>query len=118
MAEKQTENSIAITITPAATQKILQATKQEDMKNMALRLAAKVGPEGEIQFGMGFDSERDKDLRIESAGIDILVSHHSRDLLNGVVLDYLEASPEEARFVFFKPGDGDSNSAESNQDNK
>lgn len=114
MAEKQTENSIAITITPAATQKILQATKQEDMKNMALRLAAKVGPEGEIQFGMGFDSERDKDLRIESAGIDILVSHHSRDLLNGVVLDYLEASPQEARFVFFKP----SEDAESNHDNK
>ena len=109
MAEKQTENSIAITITPAATQKILQATKQEDMKNMALRLAAKIGPEGEIQFGMGFDSERDKDLRIESAGIDILVSHHSRDLLNGVVLDYLETSPQEARFVFFKPGeDGES----------
>jgi len=114
MAEKHTENSIAITITPAATRKILQATKQEDMKNMALRLAAKVGSEGEIQFGMGFDSERDKDLRIESGGIDILVSHHSRDLLNGVVLDYVEASPEEARFVFFKPGED----TENNQDSK
>ena len=109
MTEKQTENSIAITITPAATRKILQATKQEDMQNRALRLAAKIGPEGEIQFGMGFDNESDKDLRIESGGIDILISHHSRDLLNGVVLDYVEASPEEARFVFFKPGeDGES----------
>lgn len=114
MTEKQTENSIAITITPAATQKILQATQQEDMQNMALRLAAKIGPEGEIQFGMGFDGERDKDLRIESAGIDILVSHHSRDLLDGVVLDYLEASPQEARFVFFKPGED----TENNQDSK
>jgi len=56
--------------------------------------------------------------RIESGGIDILISHHSRDLLNGVVLDYVEASPEDARFVFLKPGDGDNDNTENNQDSK
>lgn len=114
MTEKQTENLIAITITPAATRQILQATKQEDMQNMSLRLAAKIGPDGEIQFGMGFDGERDNDLRIESGGFDVLISRHSRDLLNGVVLDFMEVSAGESKFVFFKPGED----AENTQENK
>ena len=74
---------------------------------MSLRLAAKIGPDEKIEFGMGFDSERTKDLRIESGGFDILVSPHSHDLLNGVVLDFVATSTGETRFVFFKPGDAD-----------
>ena len=51
---------------------------------------AGVDPRGDIEYGMGFDVERENDLQVISEGVTLLVSHHSKDLLSGTVLDYVE----------------------------
>jgi Fe-S cluster assembly iron-binding protein IscA len=43
-----------------------------------------------VLLGIGFDTERANDELIETAGVTLLVSHHSRDLLEDMVLDFVE----------------------------
>jgi len=65
-------------------------------------VAAKREADGSVLLGIGFDDERTNDDLIETAGVTLLVSHHSRDLLEDMVLDFVDpdfvvvpAPPEE-----------------------
>jgi len=95
-----------ISITQAAAEQIRQAAVQSGAQDMALRVAAKVNPAGMLEFGMGFDNERENDQIVESWGMNILISRHSADLLADVTLDFTEVAPGEMSFVFMKPGSG------------
>jgi iron-sulfur cluster assembly protein len=93
-----------IQLTPLAAEMIQAAAIQGGMEGMALRLAAKELEDGSLQFGMGFDEEREHDMRLESAGVDLLVSRVSAPYFQGVVLDFVQ-SDAGAHFIFVQPED-------------
>ncbi|MDP2794336.1 MAG: iron-sulfur cluster biosynthesis family protein [Sulfurisoma sp.] len=96
-------------ITETAAEQIRRAaeSQQEPGEDTAvgLRIAAKVDEDGELAYGMGFDDERDNDVKVESAGITVLIAPHSSELLAGAMLDFVELNPGEFQFVFFNPNE-------------
>jgi iron-sulfur cluster assembly protein len=94
-------------LTPTAAEQILRAisTPQEDPDEPScLRIAAKI-EDGEIVYGMGFDSEREFDAVIESCGVTLLIAPPSQEFLKGATLDFVELHPGEFQFVFSNPND-------------
>lgn len=94
-----------ITVTQPAAQQIRQAAQHSEAEGMALRIAARRAPDGAIEYGMGFDDERENDVQVVAEGVTILVSSHSRELLAGAVLDFVELNPGEFQFIFINPND-------------
>lgn len=79
-----------LAITARAAQEVRRAAAAGGAEGMALRVAAKREDDGSVLLGIGFDAERTNDELIETAGVTLLVSHHSRDLLEDMVLDFVE----------------------------
>lgn len=98
-------HTVMIKITPAAAEQIRRAQAQGNAANLALRIAVKLEDDGSFAYGMGFDEAKDKDIKLHSEGIDILVSEASKDILIGATLDYVELNPNEHRFIFINPND-------------
>jgi len=95
-----------ITITPSAAEQIRESARQGNLHGTPLRIAAKRGEDGSIQYGMGFaDEEHEGDQKSNSEGIDIVVSTMSIDLLKDTVLDYVELDNGEKNFIFKNPTD-------------
>jgi len=94
-------------MTPAAAAAILDSANRSGAQGMALRLAVKVGANGAVQFGLGFDEEREQDRVIESHGARLLIAPPSQPLLAGVTLDFGEMDNGELGFVFLR-GEGGS----------
>lgn len=88
------------TLTPAAAARILDSARESDAAGMALRVAAKLEENGQISFGIGFDEEREHDLAYECEGLTILIAPPSRDLLDGLMLDFVEIGEDDWQFVF------------------
>ncbi|MCK9379469.1 MAG: iron-sulfur cluster assembly accessory protein [Sulfuritalea sp.] len=91
------------TLTPTAAEQIVRAAaEQPDSRGQPmLRVAAKYDEiDGELVYGMGFDDEREDDLKIDAGGIAILISPHSQPLLESTTLDFSEVQPGEFQFVF------------------
>jgi len=79
-----------LAITARAAQEVRRAAAASGAEGMGLRVAAKREADGKVLLGIGFDAERANDELIETAGVTLLVSHHSRDLLEDMVLDFVE----------------------------
>jgi iron-sulfur cluster assembly protein len=94
-----------ITITPQAAGQILESARRSEVKDVRLRLAARLDDKGTIEYGMGFDDAADGDLVAMSQGISVLVSPGSVELLTGATLDFVEINPGESRFIFINPND-------------
>lgn len=96
-----------LTLTPSAAEQILRAVsaQQEDTEEpTSLRIAAKI-EDGEIVYGMGFDTQREYDAIIESCGVTLLIAPPSQELLKGTTLDFIELHPGELQFIFINPND-------------
>lgn len=87
-------------VTPAAAQEILAAAVRSDAAGMALRVAARRADDGAVEFGMGFDEQREDDEPMRFDALTVLVGAPSRPLLDGAVLDYVELQPGQPEFVF------------------
>jgi len=97
-----------ITITPQAAAQIVTSAAESNAGGAGeacLRLAARLDDKGVIEYGMGFDDKAEGDTQFESAGVKILVSPGSVELLSGATLDYVEINPGEWRFIFINPND-------------
>ena len=94
-----------ITVTPQAAEQILKSAQQAGLKEACLRLAARLGDKGAIEYGMGFDDKAEGDAQFESNDIKVLVSSGCVELLSGATLDYAEINPGEPRFIFINPND-------------
>ncbi len=95
-------------LTPEAAEQIKQVTPpQNDNEALALRIAARTLPNGEIDYGMGFDEQREFDLEIAIHGINLLIGPNSRDLLDNITLDFVELEPGQFHFIFI-PSTADS----------
>jgi len=91
-------------VTPQAAAQIKNATPQgKDTEVLGLRIAARRMPDGELDYGMGFDEQREFDLEIAVEGVNILIGPNSRELLEGVTLDYVELEPGQFHFIFIPP---------------
>lgn len=95
-----------ISLTKVAAEQIAQAARESGAENMALRIAARLNEAGMLEFGLGFDEERDNDSRLESYGVTLLVHPSSAEYLQGVTIDYAESAPGEAHFIFMMPNQG------------
>jgi len=95
-----------ITITATAAQQIKAAAKQGRSEGMALRIAAQRGPDGAIQYAMGFDDlGRTDDVSFMSEGIELTIAPSCTTLLEGMTLDYVEYEPGQFDFIFLNPND-------------
>jgi len=72
---------------------------------MSLRIAAKRKADGSIEYAMGFDEPDGSDSRTKSEGIEIIVAPTSTELLDGVLLDYVELESGHFHFIFENPND-------------
>lgn len=87
-------------VTASATQEILAAAARSDAAGLALRVAARQVADGSIEYGMGFDEEREDDTPASFGELTVLVGSPSQPLLDGTVLDYVEIEPGRFDFVF------------------
>lgn len=94
---------MTFTLTPAASQEILAAAERSDAAGMALRVAARQVADGSLEYGMGFDEQREDDEPAEFGGLTVLLGSPSKPLLDGTVLDYVEVAPGRHDFVFIPP---------------
>lgn len=88
-----------LTITRNAAEQILRASLEAETAPL-LRVAARRMGDGSIDYGMGFDEWRTGDIRIICEGVAVLVAPPSRELLDDVVIDYVELAPGNRRFIF------------------
>ncbi len=94
-----------ITVTPQAAEQIAKSAPQTGAASACLRLAARLGDKGVLEYGLGFDEQADGDTKVLSNGIALLVAPGSIELLTGATLDYVEINPGEWRFIFLNPND-------------
>ena len=87
-------------VTSTASQEILAAASRSDAADMALRVAARHGPDGSIEYGMGFDEPREGDLPLQVRGVNVLIAPPSQPLLDDIVLDFVELEPGQFNFIF------------------
>lgn len=88
------------TLTPAAARQILEAARDTGAEQMALRVAARLEPDGSIDYGMGFDDVGSNDTRLLLEDVPVLIAAHHVDLLEDTVLDFVESEPGEFNFIF------------------
>lgn len=96
-----------IKLTPNAAKQVMESAKQSQSDALALRIAAKIKPDGTYEYGMGFDETKDDDVKISSEGINLIVSPDCRELLEDTVLDFVEMESGQFEFIFFNPNDPD-----------
>jgi iron-sulfur cluster assembly protein len=94
-----------IRITPAAIAQIQKSMDETQSQNLGLRLAARVGENQTIEYGMGFDEQQAGDARVEFNGVAVIFAEGMRELLTGATLDFVEVNPGEHNFIFINPND-------------
>ncbi len=93
------------TLTTSAAQQIQQAAASSEAQEMALRIAAKIDPDGSKQYGMGFDDPTEEDMKLDLKGVAVVIAGESQVLLADTVLDYVELNPGEFNFIFINARD-------------
>ena len=96
---------MSIKLTDAAVTQVKLAAEASGMQNMPLRIAAKRGGDGSIEYAMGYDEENEADTTREYDGLLLVVAPQSIDLLSGAILDYVELEGGEKQFIFMNPND-------------
>ena len=92
------------TVTRQAAIQIAKAAEESGAVGLALRIAAKRTPEGDVEFGLGFDEARVEDMEIVCpAGVNVVIGPKSWPLLKGATMDYVELAPGKFGFVFLPP---------------
>ena len=93
-------------VTTNAAQQIRYQAKQNRMEGMPLRIAAKRNPDGTLHYGMGFDDTgRDDDTSFQTAGIDVVISPMSLDLLSDTIVDYVQLDDGKYEFIYLNFND-------------
>lgn len=88
------------TLTSAAAQQIQQSATASDAQQLALRVAARRGADGDVEYGMGFDEPNDDDMKLDILGVPVVISLEHQDLLEQTTLDFVEMQPGQFNFIF------------------
>ena len=95
-----------ITLTAEAAEQIAISADQGDAKGVPLRIAILEQDDGSFHYAMGFDEQRlpgDSFVNIED--VSLVVSQNSRQLAEGMTIDYVELEPDKFEFIFLNPND-------------
>ena len=95
-----------ISLTTSAIEQIKLSASQGGMESMPLRVAIKELEDGSFHYAMGFDSQRlPGDNFVSFDGVDVVVSSGSKDLAEGMTIDFVELEPGKSEFIFLNPND-------------
>jgi iron-sulfur cluster assembly protein len=94
-----------ITISPSAAEQIRFSAKQTNSEDLPLRIAAQVAVDESIEYGLGFDEEKEGDMKFTIEGIDIVIAPACAEFLQGAHLDFVELEPGNSNFIFQNPND-------------
>ncbi len=95
-----------IKLTDAALKQILLSAEQGEMHATPLRIAIKEQDDGSFHYAMGFDEQRlPGDIFINIEDISLVVSETSKDLAEGLTIDYVELEAGKQEFIFLNPND-------------
>ena len=95
-----------VRLTTAALEQIKQSADQSGMASLPLRIAIKKQQDGSFHYAMGFDDQRlPGDSFFNFDGVDLVVSEISKDLADGLTIDYVEIEAGKPEFIFLNPND-------------
>lgn len=87
-------------LTNSAAKQIQEAANASQSQHLALRVAAKLDPDGEVQFGLGFDEPQEEDIKLELEGVNVVIRDEHQLLLETIELDFVEMESGEFNFIF------------------
>lgn len=95
-----------ISLTDAALEQIKLSAAEGGMGSLPLRVAIKEMEDGSFHYAMGFDEQRlPGDHFLNFDGVDLVVSAHSKDLAEGMTIDFVELEAGSKEFIFMNPND-------------
>ena len=95
-----------IKLTSAAAKQIKLSIEQSDTPATPLRIAIKEQDDGSFHYAMGFDEQRlPGDTFVNIENISLVVATQSKELAEGMSIDYVELEPEKFEFIFLNPND-------------
>lgn len=95
-----------ITVTPSAAEQIQLSAEQSGINDATLRIAIKRIEDGSLHYAMGFDDAiSENDVQLETAGVKLVIAPTSKELAEGMTLDYVELDDGEKNFIFINPND-------------
>lgn len=94
------------TVTEAAAAEILRSPRSAGTANEPLRIAARRGDQGAVEYVMGFDTAAETDVRVSAPdGLEIIIDSACAPLLEGTTLDYVELESGQHELIFMNPND-------------
>lgn len=97
-----------ISLSTAAIEQIRLSADTGSMQSVPLRVAVKKLEDGSLHYAMGFDEHKlPGDTFFNFDGVDLVVSSGSKDLTDGMTIDYVELEPGKREFIFLNPNDPD-----------
>jgi len=95
-----------IHLTTAAIEQIRESAVQGGHGSLPLRIAIKEQEDGSFHYAMGFDEQRlPGDTFYNFDGVDVVVATASKDLSEGMTIDFVELEAGKHEFIFMNPND-------------
>ena len=95
-----------ISLSTAALEQIRHSAENGGMQSIPLRVAVKQLEDGSFHYAMGFDEQKlPGDTFFNFDGVDLVVAENSKDLADGMTIDYVELEPGKMEFIFLNPND-------------
>jgi iron-sulfur cluster assembly accessory protein len=97
-----------ISLSTAAIEQIRNSAEASGMTSVPLRIAVKKQEDGSFHYAMGFDEQRlPGDSFFNFDGVDLVVATASKELTDGMTIDFVELEPGKTEFIFLNPNDPD-----------
>jgi len=97
-----------ISLSTAAIEQIRLSAETSGTPSVPLRVAAKQLEDGSFHYAMGFDEQRlPGDSFYNFDGVDLVVATASKDLTDGMTIDFVELQAGKPEFIFLNPNDPD-----------
>jgi len=95
-----------ISLSTAAIEQIRRSAEAGGSATLPLRVAVKKMEDGSFHYAMGFDEQRlPGDSFFNFDGVDLVVASASKDLADGMTIDFVELEPGRHEFIFLNPND-------------
>ena len=97
-----------ISLSTAAIEQIRNSAEANGITSVPLRVAVKHMEDGSFHYAMGFDEQRlPGDSFFNFDGVDLVVATTSKELTDGMTIDFVELEPGKPEFIFLNPNDPD-----------
>ncbi len=97
-----------VSLSTAALEQIRHSAELGGAQSTPLRVAVKQLEDGSFHYAMGFDAQRlPGDSFFNFDGVDLVVALASKDLTDGMTIDYVELEAGKKEFIFLNPNDPD-----------